>query len=272
MRVVEISSAANPRVRQVVRLRQQRHRRRTGLLIAEGQREVVRALAAGLAAREVWMCRELLERHGLGEAADELARRMGAEVVHLRASARVFEKVAYVREPEGVLAVFEQPAWSVDGLPAVSGATLYLVAVGVEKPGNLGAMVRTAEAAGCQAVYVAGAVVDAYNPNAIRTSTGAVFTTPVLAMGEAEVREHLRAAGVRLALATPGEATPHTRFDWRGPVAVVIGPEDEGLGEAWLEAEGAERVRIEMRGKVVDSLNASNAAAVLLFEALRQRG
>ncbi|MEX0884819.1 MAG: TrmH family RNA methyltransferase [Phycisphaeraceae bacterium] len=280
-RPVQITSLSNPRLKQVTRLREHRHRRKTGLLIAEGHREVSRALAAGLRIRELWTSPELLTSR---TRPDELASLLAAapdDALHAEVPAKLFRKIAYVREPEGLLAVAEQPHWSVADLPPVGDDTLYLVAVGVAKPGNLGAMVRSADAAGCQAVFAAGTPVDAFNPNAIRTSTGAVFSVPVLAMSESEAREHLEAAGVRLALATLRDATPHTQFDWRGPVAIVIGPEDLGLSDAWYAERAAgvagevagevAGVKVAMRGRTVDSLNASNAAAVLLFEALRQR-
>lgn len=268
-KALRITSLANPRIKQVVRLREQRHRRKTGLFIAEGWREVSRAVTAGLIVREVYECPELLEPHSrpgeinLGNAA------LQAEVPEM-----VFRKMAYVREPEGVLAVVEQPKWSWENLPPANARKLCLVAVGIAKPGNLGAMVRTADAAGCAAVIAAGAVVDAFNPNAIRTSTAAVFTMPVIAAQEQEAIDRLTADGWRLLASTLERATPHAQVNYHGPAAVVIGPEDVGLGQHWLEAadhSGGQRVHIPMHGRTVDSLNASTAAAVLLFEARRQR-
>ena len=153
-----ITSVDNPRVKEVVRLRSGRERRRLGLFVAEGPREVERARAAGLTLVATYFAPELLEWHE------------GEEV-----SERVLAKMAYRAEPEGVLAVVEAPARE---LPR--GGTLYLVAVGIEKPGNLGAMARTAEAAGADALVVAEAQADVWNPNAIRASTGAVFTLPVV--------------------------------------------------------------------------------------------
>ena len=262
-RALQITSPANPRLKQLARLREHRHRRKTGQFIAEGHREVARALAAGLTIRELWTAPELLA----ASAAPDLDVRDSAQ--RLEVPARLFRKIAYVREPEGILAVVDQPRWTFDGLPPVTDQTLYLVAVGLEKPGNLGAIVRSADAAGCQAVFAASAPVDVFNPNAIRTSTGAVFAMPVINMTEAETRDQLHAAGVRMALATLRHATPHTDFDWQGPTAIVIGPEDAGLNDAWHRHPAAHRVRIDMRGRIVDSLNASNAAAVLMFEARR---
>lgn len=267
-----ITSRSNPRVKQVVRLRNQRDRRKTGLFIAEGMREVARAVTAGLTVREVMVCPELLGEAGLASL-PEIASAAWAHV-----TPGVFRKMAYLREPEGVLAIVEQPAWTLAELPAPDARTLYLVAVGIDKPGNLGAMVRTAEAAGCDAVLVSGLAgeqrghVDAFNPNAIRTSTAAVFALPTVAAPAEAAINWLADRRVRVMAATPGGAVDYARADWRGPAAVVIGPEDVGLDKAWLSAAdrtGGAGVTIPMRGRLVDSLNASTAAAVLLFEARR---
>lgn len=273
-RSMRLTSVDNPRVKAVVRLREGRQRRKTGLFIAEGRREVERAAAAGLALREVFVAPELA-----GDAAEMrafVASLLGPGVVVFEVTPGVLRKMAYHDEPEGVLAVVETPRWSFDSL-TVEPETSLLVAVGTEKPGNLGAMVRSAEAAGCSAVIAAGAPVDAFNPNAIRASTCAVFSTPTIVVTEAEAIVWLRQQGVRVFAATLGEGSvAHTDADLAtGPLAIAIGPEDAGLDGRWLaaaDATGGARVRIPMRGTVVDSLNASSAAAVLLFESLRQRG
>ena len=185
-------------------------------------------------------------------------------------------KMAYRQNPEGLLAVFQSPTWSLEGLDTGStsspgdGPPLWLVASGTQKPGNLGSMVRSADAAGCRGVLVADAQVDAFNPNAIRASTGAVFSLPVVAAPADLVVESLRAGGVRVIAATPSGGIPYTQADLSGPVAVVIGPEDSSLDPFWLTAAEA-HVTIPMFSRAVDSLNASVSAAVLLFEAVRQR-
>ena len=171
--------------------------------------------------------------------------------------------MAYRAEPEGVLAVVEAPARE---LPR--GGTLYLVAVGIEKPGNLGAMARTAEAAGADALVVAEAQADVWNPNAIRASTGAVFTLPVVE-GIARRRPWPRRPGRRGRRSTRRRG--YTDADLAQPSAIVVGAEDEGLDERWRDAADV-AVAIPMRGSAADSLNAATAAAILLFEAVRQRG
>lgn len=267
---LKITSVSNPRVKAVVRLREGRERRKAGLFIAEGTREVGRAADAGLRVREVYF------REDARAFVDSLLK---AGVEGIEVTPEVLKKMAYHDEPEGVLAVVETPRWGLDAIE-VAAETLLLVAVGTEKPGNLGAMVRTAEAAGCAAVIAAGAPVDAFNPNAIRASTCAVFGVPTVSVGEAEAIAWLRERGVRVIAATLEGAVSPMDADLRaGPLAIAIGAEDVGLGEAWLRAAdavvpgtgGGARVKIPMRGKLVDSLNASVAAGVLLFEALRQR-
>jgi RNA methyltransferase, TrmH family len=240
-----ITSPDNPRVKEVLRLRKSRERRRSGLFIAEGPREVERARAAGLNVHATYFAPELL-------AWDE-----GEEV-----SARVLAKMAYRAEPEGVLAIVEIPHRRV---PAA--ATLILVAVGIEKPGNLGAMARTADAAGADALLVGDATADPWNPNAIRASTGAVFTLPI-----ADVTlDEMRTLELRKFAAVVDAPRRYTDVDLTSPTAFIVGSEDEGLNDAW-RAVADDHVAIPMRTQTADSLNAATSAGVLLFEAVRQRG
>ena len=240
-----ITSPDNPRVKEVLRLRKSRERRRSGLFIAEGPREVERARAAGLTVHATYFAPELV-------AWDE-----GEEV-----SARVLARMAYRAEPQGVLAVVEIPQREVP-----PDATLILVAVGIEKPGNLGAMARTADAAGADALLVGDANADPWNPNAIRASTGAVFTLPI-----AEVTlDDVRALPLQKIAAVVGAQNRYTDADLTAPTAFIVGSEDEGLGDAWRGAADVQ-VAIPMSPRTADSLNAATSAGVLLFEAVRQRG
>ncbi len=239
-----ITSIDNPRVKDVVRLRKARERRRSGLFVAEGPREVERAHAAGLTIVATYFAPSLLEWPD------------GEEV-----SERVLAKMTYRAEPEGVLAVVEAP---VRELP--KDGSLYLVAVGIEKPGNLGAMARTADAAGADALVVAEAQADPWNPNAIRASTGAVFSLPVV---EATL-EDVKSLPARLVAAAPAAPTSYADADLAAPTALAVGAEDAGLPPAWLEAADL-AVSIPVRAGATDSLNAATAAAIVLFEARRQR-
>jgi TrmH family RNA methyltransferase len=239
-----ITSIDNARVKEVVRLRSGRERRRSGLFLAEGPREVERARAAGLRVVETYYAPELIE-WGEGEPV----------------SARVLAKMAYRAEPEGVIAVFEAP---VRELPR--DGTLYLVAAGIEKPGNLGAMARSAEAAGADALVVADARADVWNPNAIRASTGAVFTLPVVEATLADIT----GLPVAIVAADVNATKRYTDADLARPTAIVVGAENSGLGADWLAAAD-ERVSIPVAAGSTDSLNAATAAAIVLFEAVRQR-
>jgi TrmH family RNA methyltransferase len=240
-----ITSPDNPRVKDVLRLRKSRERGRAGLFIAEGPREVERVREAGLTVQATYFAPELL---AWGE---------GEEV-----SARVLAKMSYRAEPEGVLAVVEIPQREV---PA--DATLILIAVGIEKPGNLGAMARTADAAGADALLVGDANADPWNPNAIRASTGAVFTLPIANV----TLDDVRALPLQKIAAVVDAPRLYTDADLTKPTAFIVGSEDEGLSDAWRSVAD-ERVAIPMRAQTSDSLNAAMSAGVLLFEAVRQRG
>jgi TrmH family RNA methyltransferase len=242
-----ITSPDNQRVKDVLRLRKSRARRDEGLFVAEGVREVQRAVEANLTVREMFVAPELI--------ADW-------PQPHTEVSARVLAKMAYRAEPEGVLAIVEAPKHALPDNP-----TLLLVAVGIEKPGNLGAMARTAEAAGADALIVADAQADPWNPNAIRASTGAVFTLPIVEATGDEVA----ALPLQKVAAVVGAPDKHTDADLTRPTALIVGAEDTGLDAAWQHLADL-LVAIPMKGRTVDSLNASNAAAVLLYETLRQRG
>jgi TrmH family RNA methyltransferase len=239
-----ITSVENPRVKEVLRLRKGRERRGSGLFIAEGPREVRRAREAGLIVRATYFAPALIQWDA-GEEVDE----------------RVLRKMSYRAEPEGVIAVVEIPHRAIP-----DNASLLLVAVGIEKPGNLGAMARTADAAGADALLVGHARSDPWNPNAIRASTGAVFTLPIVDT----TPEELRALPHQKIAATLGAPHTHTEPDYTKPTAILIGAEDEGLPDAWRTLADM-HIEIPMRGRTADSLNASAAAAVLLFEAQKAR-
>ena len=284
-----ITSVENARVKDVLRLRKARERRAVGLFVAEGVREVERALRARLVARALYVAPELLPDwappappppasppaspttlpplalstpHGaLSPPAPSPAPALH-NLVPEEVSARVLAKMAYRAEPEGVLGIFEIPQRT---LPP--GADLILVAVDIEKPGNLGAMARTADAAGAGALLVAGTASDPWNPNAIRASTGAVFTLPIV---DATLDE-VRALTLHKVAAVVGAAKTYTAADLTQPTALIVGAEDEGLDARWREAADM-HVSIPMRARAADSLNAATSAALLLYEAVRQRG
>ena len=269
-----ITSPANPRLKALVALRRRRFREETGTTLVEGYEELALALSAGVTPTAAYICPELFSpaaRAGgqdIGLQGDLLARlrRRGVEVVRLDRAA--FEKVAYREGPDGLLAVVPAVGRRVQELP-VGRRDLTLICQGVEKPGNLGAMLRTADAAAVAAVVAADPVTDWGNPNVVRASKGTVFAVPVAQGSTQQTLDWVQGNGIRLVVTTPDTDTEHTQIDYRGRVAIAVGSEKHGADDLLLAAADA-RVRIPMAGRV-NSLNVSVAAAIVLFEAVRQR-
>jgi TrmH family RNA methyltransferase len=260
-----ITSVTNDRVKRAVALRDKRERDRTGLMLIEGVREIERAMRAGVGLVRVYVCPAVIERDEERALLAALGRE-GARTVEV--AARVFEKIAYRGGSGGFLAVARQPAVSFSDLPA-AGEALFLVVESVEKPGNLGAIVRSADGAGAAGVIACGEGTDFYNPNAVRASLGTVFTVPCVRAEAFEALRWLSETGVGIVTATPAGEASYTDVDLTGRRAVAVGAEDAGVSAAWLHA-AERRVNIPMKG-VADSLNVSATAAILLYEALRQR-
>ena len=260
-----VISTANPRIKQLVRLRGRRERDRTGSFLIEGFRELTRAVGAGIAIDEIFVCRDLW----LGPNEEPLlkaARAAGATVIEVAEAP--FRKASYRERPEGLLAVGRQFATAMDALE-FSERALVLVVESIEKPGNLGTMLRSASAAGADAIVVCDPKTDPFNPNVVRASLGALFLVPMAVTTTHEAIEAMRHAGITTYAATPAGAADYDQADLTGPVAVVVGSEQYGLSKLWLDAAD-ERVAIPMPGPM-DSLNAAMAAGIILFEAVRQR-
>ena len=261
-----VTSTANPRVKAIVKLRNARSRREAGVFPVEGFREIKRALEGGVAINEMWCCPELFLGDNEEEVVDEAAR-LGAEIIEV--SKEPFEKMSYRDRPEGLLAVCSFYDVSLESIE-LSETPFVLVVESIEKPGNLGTMIRAAGAAGVDAVIVTDPTTDVYNPNVVRSSIGTCFLVSLAVTTTDEAVAWLRGKGVRLVAATPEATTPHFAVDLKQPTAIVIGSEQYGLSEKLRETSD-DAVRIPMPGDVIDSLNASASAAILLFEAVRQR-
>jgi TrmH family RNA methyltransferase len=238
----------------------------SGLTLVDGIEELSLALAAGVRPRELFVCTDLLTP-ATATAVISRARDLGAEIVHLTPA--VFTRVAYREGPDGVLATVPAACTHLRDL-AVPVHPLLLVCQGIEKPGNLGAMLRTADAAGVDAVIATDPVTDVGNPNVIRASKGTVFAIPVATATTAESVGWLESRGIRLVVTTPDTETDYTDADYTGGVAVAVGSEKHGVSDVVLAA-ASDRVRIPMRGRA-NSLNVAASAAIVIFEALRQRG
>ena len=264
---VLLTSAANPRIKSVLALRNRRDREAAGQTRLEGAEELALALRAGVAPVAIFHCPQLMGDRSVGAELVGLARARGARV--FECSRAAFEKAAYREGPDGLLAIVPQPGVELAALDVPAGA-LVLLAQRIEKPGNLGAMLRTADAAGVAAVIAADPVTDWGNPNVIRSSKGTVFSMPVASASTAEAIGWARERGLAVVATTPDAVGRHTDADLTGGIAVAVGSEKYGL-DAELFAASTVHVRIPMAGQA-DSLNASVAAAIVLFEAVRQRG
>jgi TrmH family RNA methyltransferase len=271
MPVEKISSPQNPRVKQLVKLRDRRSRDEAGVFLVEGYREIRRAMEKGAKIRELYYSPDWF----LGANEPELISRAaaaGAESVEL--SKEAFAKAAYRERPDGLLAV--APQWKTTlaelgaSLPADGAAPPFLLVVeAIEKPGNLGTILRSADAAGCHGIIVCDPVTDLFNPNVVRASTGVLFSVPCAVAEGPEVAAWLRGRKIRIAATTPAAALLYTEADLRGPLAVVMGSEQYGLSEFWLKNADL-CIRIPMAGQA-DSLNVAMATIIALFEAVRQR-
>jgi TrmH family RNA methyltransferase len=263
MTTPDIASPANERIKAVVRLRDRAERELTGLTIIDGIREIARALDAGIEVQEAFVCETLLQT----DEAQVLAERLRS--VSVTTSESAHRRIAFGDRDEGIVAVVRQPAHTLAALPLPT-EPLVVVLEGVEKPGNLGAVLRTADAVGVNGLIAADPRTDLFNPNSIRASVGTVFSVPIAAATSQATITYLRSAGVRLVAARTDAAVEYTSADLTGPLAIVLGSEAGGLTDRWSGADTT-AVRLPMRG-AADSLNVSITAAVLLYEARRQRG
>jgi TrmH family RNA methyltransferase len=261
-----LTSLANPRIKAAAALRERRDRDRTGLTLIDGARELRRALDAGTAVEEVFICEPLLA----GPDARAVLDRLVADATPVvPVSEAVLARLAFGDRAEGVVAVVRIPSLDLDAL-VVPADPLVVVIEGVEKPGNVGAVLRSADGAGADALIAADARTDLFNPNTIRASAGTVFTVPAAAATSDAVLTWLRGRALRIVTARVDAERPYTETDLTGPLAIVLGAEAEGLSATWTGL-GFEAVRLPMLG-VADSLNVSVTAAILLYEARRQRG
>ena len=263
---MEITSPSNPRLKHVVKLRSCSTREETGEMIVEGYRECRRALDNGYRPSAIFHCPDMYLK-GENEPAlvDECAR-LGAEV--LTCSKICFAKIAYKERPDGLLMIGPHVSKRLSDL-ALPANALVIVTEAIEKPGNLGTILRSADAAGAAAVIVCDRTTDIHNPNVVRASTGTMFSVPIVEASSDEALAWLKERGFKVLAATPHAEKLHCEVDLTGNVAIALGAEQYGLTAKWMD--GADlRVRIPMLG-VADSLNVSAAATILVYEAVRQR-
>jgi RNA methyltransferase, TrmH family len=263
-----ITSLQNPRVKDAVRLRDRRHREKQGRILIDGARELRRAVAAGVKLLEIFVCEPLCHSDDARHLLASLPQ-CGGEVWHVAET--VFQRLAFGQRAEGVLGVAEMPQPTLETLrwDGTSTAPLMAVLEGVEKPGNVGAVLRSADAAGVSAVIVADGRTDLFNPNTIRASLGTIFTMPVCEAESGDVLAWLRERQFRIVAARVDGSVCYTKVNYRRPTAIVLGGEAPGLSPIW-SGDDIMAVRLPMLG-AADSLNVTVTAAVLFYEALRQR-
>ncbi len=260
-----ISSTANPAIKSVIRLRKKSERAASGLILVEGAREISRALRGGIAVKELFLCPTIPPGEEGTALIDRLLR---ANTKITTVSKSVFAKIAYREGVGGIVAVAARPPTGLRFLPA--GEDPLILAVDrVEKPGNLGAIFRSADGSGATGIIISDPAAEPGNPNVIRASLGTVFTVPCAVTGRREAIEWLRERGIAIIVTTPDGDKLYSDIDMKPPSAIVVGSEEAGVAPEWLEAADF-KARIPMLGSA-DSLNVSAAAALILYEALRQR-
>lgn len=258
-----ISSIQNPYVKQLVVLKEKsRERRKNGLFLIEGQRELSLAIKAGYLVETFLYYRELISENELA-----IFRTSVAECIEI--SKAVFQKLAYRSTTEGIIAVAKSKPHELKDLKLTSKNPLILVAEAPEKPGNIGALLRTADAANLDAVIIANPKSDLYNPNIIRSSVGCVFTNKIVTGTTDDIISFLKGKNINIYCATLQDSTNYHDQDFTKPTAIVVGTEAVGLSETWRKA-ATQNIIIPMQGEI-DSMNVSVSAGILVFEAKRQR-
>ena len=257
-----ITSLQNPKIKNILALEKARERKRQNLFLIEGTKELALAMQGGYTLHNVFFCPEIID-------SKEIQTIVNDEQLLIPVHPNVFSKIVYRESTGGVLALAEQKQHQLDSLK-LNLNPLLLVLESVEKPGNLGAVLRTADAAGIDAVIICDPLIDFYNPNVIRSSVGCVFTNQIASAATEETLLWLRKNDISIFCTYLKASKPYHEVDYTKPCAVIMGKESSGLSEAWVN-NSTENIIIPMQGKI-DSMNVSTAAAVVIFEASRQRG
>lgn len=265
MKIETVTSGQNPKIKELLALQDKsRARREKGLFVVEGRREIGHCLDADYRARALFVCPEIISEKDLGEIIEKTA----LDINIIEVTAALYDKIAYRGGTEGIIAEVECRDRSLDELHLCE-TPLIVVLESVEKPGNLGAVLRSADAAGADAVIVCDPLTDLYNPNLIRSSIGAVFSRQVAVASSQDTISWLKRKGIKIYTAQLQDSEWYYQTDMSGGSAIVMGTEATGLTDIWRNAADA-HIKIPMLGQL-DSLNVSVSAAILLYEAVRQR-
>ncbi len=268
MQFEKITSKQNDRIKKVIKLHDKKDREKLQLFIVEGLREIQNALNAGIIFEEIFFCRELNNSPEL----EACIQKFSSEKCIIKETSRdVFEKMSVREGPDGILGIAQIQRKSLSDIHLPSNP-LILVAEGIEKPGNLGALIRTAEAAGVHLLLVADNSVDIFSPHVIRTSQGLVFKLPIVVSSNQNILDFLSQKNIPILLTTPHTRTSYWEQDMTQPTAILVGSEKDGVSEFWLTTAKSytQAVTIPMPG-TADSLNVNAAATIVLFEAAKQR-
>jgi len=260
----KITSIQNPRIKQILQLSKNKERREQGLVAMEGARELGLALDAGYIPESIFLCQEVFSKSEYPSLINRLPRERIVEI-----TPAVFDKLAYRENSDGLIALIKPKNHDISNLK-ISENPFIIILESVEKPGNLGAILRTADASKADAVIVCDPNTDLYNPNVIRSSVGCIFTVQVGIGFSAEILEWLKEKKIESFAAELTSSEWYQESDFTGPSAIIMGTEADGLTNFWLD-NANKRIKIPMRGKI-DSLNVSVSTAILTFEAMRQRG
>lgn len=261
-----ITSLQNPLVKRMVRLREASHRKRQGRFLIEGQRELQRAIAKGWPLETIVLCPELLNPGWMDTVIGQ-SLEPSAEIIHF--SLEAFQKASQRENPDGAIGIAHRRMPDLHQIQP-GPHSLFLVSAGIEKPGNQGNMFRTANAAGCDAILLADPHSDPFSPQVIRASQGAFFDLPFAVTSESECIRWLQKNGIQIIATSPAGNISLWDADLSIPTALVMGPEDSGLGPDWFDSPFVRTVALPMKG-VSDSLNVASTAAIAVFEAVRQR-
>ncbi|MEI6242109.1 MAG: RNA methyltransferase [Chlamydiota bacterium] len=264
----EITSHSNPIIKQVVRLRERKERDETHLFLIEGYRELSRALMGKVPIETLFIAPEFF----LGSNENQLIQDISSFAEIIRCPPSVFSKMSYRDRPDGLLAVAKITRRSLDDLSSIiqkSPNPFLVIAESIEKPGNLGSILRSSDGVKVDAVIVCDPCTDVFNPNVVRASVGTLFTMPVIETTTDLLLPFLHNAKIAILAATPHAAKEYYHVDMKKPLAIVVGTEQYGLSEKWMK-ESSLQVRIPMLG-IADSLNVATATTLLLYEVLRQR-
>ncbi len=260
--IEKITSSQNPKVKNILKLQQKSSERKAqNLIVIEGLREINLAIKSGMKLKSLFVCSDII-------SIDDINIKLESDTQMFEISKVVFEKLAYRGSTEGLIALAEPKFYSLDNLKLRENP-LIIILESVEKPGNLGAILRTADAAIVDAVIICDPLTDIYNPNTIRSSVGCVFTNQVVAASSDETIDWLKEKGIKSFAAALTATENYHETNMKGPSAIVMGTEAVGLTDKWLKNTD-NQIIIPMSGEI-DSLNVSTSTAILVFEAMRQR-